>query len=731
MAKRAKKKKISPQAVSSRPTLPSGPTEIAEIRPSKSAMISWKALLQAAVIIAAGLWIYWPALHGDWLWDDNLYITDNSSLRSLHGLWDIWFTAPTTDYWPLNSTLLWIEWHLWGNAPLGYHVCSLLLHLSSGFLIWRLFDRLGLRFSWLGGLLFVVHPLAVESVAWIAETKNALSLPLFLLSCNAWLDAEEKKPGSYLKSILYYLAAMLAKTSTVMLPAVLLLYCWWKRGRVTRQEITRLTPYAAIALVLGLVTVYFQNVGNDPNALEPVGFVTRSIGAGTALCFYLGKFILPVDLLPIYPRWSLEPPSLLQMLTIPTLALLLFGLWTQRKGWGRHALFGFGFFLLNVLPVLGLVKMGYLNISRVADHLVYVSIIGLVGVVVAAVGQLREWARYSFRYAVGAIAIVMAWLTWESHSHASRFVNEETLWTYTLEHNPQAWPAYNNLGCALYRAGHVPEAMEHYQQALKLKPNYDDAHYDLGVALLQTGHTSEAVSQFEQTLKINPSYAPAYCDLGVALLQIGRASESLEQFEQALKINPDYADAHYNLGNALAQTGRAPEAIEQYQLALKLKPDYADAHYNLGNALAQTGRASEAIEQYQLALKLKPDYAEVHGNWGTVLLQTGHLSEAIYQYEQALELKPDNAETHNNLGVALLQTAHAPEATEQFEQALKLKPDYAEAHNNLGETLLQTGHVPEAVEQFEQALKINPGYAPARKNLARAQALPKTGSTKK
>jgi len=798
MAKRAKKKKISPQAVSSKPTLPSGPTEIAEIRPSKSEMISWKALLQAAVIIAAGLWIYWPALHGDWLWDDEVLITGNLNLHSLEGLRNLWFSNPAIDYWPLTWTLLWIEWHLWGDVSLGYHLCSLVLHISSGFLIWRLFHRLGLRNGWLGGLLFVIHPLAVESVAWISEIKNTLSLPLFLLSCNAWLDAEEGKRHGYWRSIAYYLAAMLAKTSTVMLPAVLLLYCWWKRGRVTRQELQRLIPYGAIALVLGLVTIYFQNVGHDPNALEPVGFVTRSIGAGTALFFYLGKFILPVDLLPIYPRWTLDPPSILQVLTLPVLAAMLFGLWTQRKGWGRHALFGFGFFLLNVLPVLGLVNMSYLNISRVADHLVYVSIIGLVGLVISALGQLQARTPSISRYAIGAVAIGMTWLTWESHNYASLFVNEETLWTYELQHNSQAWNAYNSLGNVSLQKGRISEAVEQFEQALKINPDYADAHnnlgnallqqgrtqaarvqfeqalklssdvhvrsnlgnallqmgrvseaveqyehllnidpndpnahYNLGAALLQTDRVPEAIEQFEKALNIKPDYAEAHCDLGVALLQIGRASESLEQFEQALKINPDYADAHYNLGNALAQTGRAPEAIEQYQLALKLKPDYADAHYNLGNALAQTGRASEAIEQYQLALKLKPDYAEVHGNWGTVLLQTGHLSEAIYQYEQALELKPDNAETHNNLGVALLQTAHAPEATEQFEQALKLKPDYAEAHNNLGETLLQTGHVPEAVEQFEQALKINPGYAPARKNLARAQALPKTGSTKK
>jgi len=199
---------------------------------------------KALLIVLAGLWVYWPALQGEWLWDDGMLVTDNIELRSWPGLGQIWFAAPTTDYWPLSWTLLWIEWHLWGNYPLGYHLGSLVLHLCSGFLVWRLFSRLGLRGGWLGGLLFVIHPLAVESVAWIAEIKNTLSLPFFLLSCDAWLDGEEEKGKSgYLRSVLYYLAAMLAKTSTVMLPLVLLLHGWWKRETITWQEIKRTVPY--------------------------------------------------------------------------------------------------------------------------------------------------------------------------------------------------------------------------------------------------------------------------------------------------------------------------------------------------------------------------------------------------------------------------------------------------------------------------------------------------------
>ena len=719
MAKRSKKKKASPQLPPRKPTSLPKPNETGKILSSKPATISWPVLLQAAVIIAAGVWIYWPALHGDWLWDDALLVTDNSKLHTYQGLWNIWL-SPETD-WPLTWTLLWIEWHLWGNAPLGYHVCSLALHLSSGLLLWRLFGRLGLRFGWLGGLLFVVHPLVVESVAWIAEIKNTLSLPLFLLSCDAWLDAEEKRSTGYARSVLYYLAAMLAKTSTVMLPSVLLLYCWWKRGRIARQEITRMFPYAAIAMVLGLITVYFQTHGQDKNLFVYEGFFTHLIGAGTALFFYLGKFILPVHLLPIYPRWTLDPPSLLEMLTLPALTALLFAFWTQRRSWGRPALFGFGFFLLNVLPVLGLVTMRYMSVSWVADHLAYLPMIGLIGLVIAGVGQLHDRVPSSLQLCgIAGVSMMMTWLTWQSHNYASLFINEETLWTYTLQYNSQAWPAYNNLGVAEARTGRVPEAMEQFEQALRINPNDAEAHNNLGNALMQTGRTREAMEQFETAVKINPDMVEFHNDLGYALCQSGRVQEAIEQYEQALRIEPDYADGHYNLGIALVQAGRLPEAIEQYEQALKFRPDYADAYINLGEALLQTGRVPEAIAQFEQALNIKPDSADARYNLGNALVQAGHIPEAIEQYELALKLKPEYADAHANLGNALLQTGHLPEAIEQYEQALKLKPGYADAHSNLGIALLHSGRVAEAIDQYEQALRINPDHADVHYNLGNA-----------
>ena len=562
-------------------------------------------------IVAAGAWIYSPAWRGDWVWDDHMLLADNTDLRSPGGLANIWFSSPSTDYWPLTWTLLWIEWHLWGANPLGYHLTSLALHISSGLLIWRLFHRLGLRWGWLGGFLFVVHPLAVESVAWISEIKNTLSLPFFLLSLDAWLDAEEGKPSGYLRSVLFYLAAMLAKTSTVMLPAVLLLYGWWKRGHVTRQEVVRTIPYALIALVLGLLTIYFQNHGHarDNNPVELGGIVSRLIGAGTALCFYLGQFILPMEVLPIYPRWSLEAPSLLHVLTLPVLVGLLVCLWAQRKGWGRHLILGFGFFMITLLPVLGLVKMEYLNISWVADHLVYLPMIGLIGLTVTGLDPLLQPSRFQ-PWSLGIIVLVMGLFIWKSHVYAGQFSDEKTLWTYTLPRNPQAWLAHNNLGTLLLREGQVDAAIEQFEEALKIAPHYAEAHYDLGNALKKSGRMSEAIEQYQRALAIDSAYAEAHNNLADTFLQTGDSSRAFDQFQQAIQSNPDYAEAHYNWGVALIQAGHLPEAIVHFRQAIQIDPDYIEAHFNLGAALYQTGHTPESIQQFQEVLRLKPDFTQ-------------------------------------------------------------------------------------------------------------------------
>jgi len=403
--------------------------------PSKPATRSL-FLFQSLVLIAAGLWIYSPSFRGDWIWDDTILVADNETLRTWSGLGKIWFSAPSTDYWPITWTLLWIEWHLWGAHTLGFHLCSLALHLTSAFLIWRLFDKLGLRWGWLGALIFVVHPLVVESVAWISEIKNTLSLPFFLLSLISYIDADQgQTKRGYAWALIFYLVAMLCKSSAVMLPFVLLLYTWWRHGRITWLDGRRMLPYFAIALALGCITLYFQAVHyGESGVVTNRTFMERIIGASADIFFYLGKFAVPIDLLPQYPRWNLHPPSLHRIVTFPMLILMLGALWTCRKNRGRHLILGFGFFLINLLPVIGLVHMTWMNITWIADHLVYLPMIGLIGLTVAGLELVDRKLPPLVRPCLCAvIAVLLSLMATESHAYAAKWIDLKTLCTLQIK----------------------------------------------------------------------------------------------------------------------------------------------------------------------------------------------------------------------------------------------------------------------------------------------------------
>jgi len=278
----------------------------------------------------------------------------------------------------------------------------------------------------------------VESVAWISEIKNTFSTPFFLLSLDAYIDADQGRKGAGLRSFLFYLLGMLSKSSGIMLPFVLLLYSWWRHGRVGWLEVRKMLPYFALALVLGFVTLHFQTIHyEEADVVKHRGIISRVVGASVAIFFYIGKFLLPINLIPIYPRWSLDPPSLQQLLTLPLLMLTLGALWLRRKTWGRHAILGIGFFLLNLLPVIGLCRMTWMNISWVADHLVYLPMIGLIGLAVAGLEamarRLGQVARPCLIIAMIALPILLAC---ESHGYAGKFVSIEMLQTLKVQ---RAW----------------------------------------------------------------------------------------------------------------------------------------------------------------------------------------------------------------------------------------------------------------------------------------------------
>jgi hypothetical protein len=351
MAKRTKKKKSPPKT---------GQIKVAEgkeILPVQSSGVPWQALLQALVIAATVLWIYWPALHGDWLWDDNIDITNNSITQSPSGLWSIWFEPGSQlDYYPIKQSVQWVQWHLWGMDTLGYHLTNVLLHIVGALLVWRLLSKFGLRLAWLGGLIFAIHPVQVESVAWIAELKNTLSLPPFLLAMCAWIDYEERgKSKDYWLALGLFLAAMLGKLSVVLFPLVVLLYAWWRRGRIGWNDLKASLPFFGVSLLVGLITIgtgiWDHRFGHpDPGAVPVGGLLARLVAVGLSLSFCFSKSFLPVGLLPIYPKWPIDPSSPVQYLPWLVLGGTIYWFWTKRQSWGRHALLGLGFFLINLGP---------------------------------------------------------------------------------------------------------------------------------------------------------------------------------------------------------------------------------------------------------------------------------------------------------------------------------------------------------------------------------------------
>ncbi len=576
----------------------------------------WKlALLHAAIIIVAGVWIYWPALYGDWIWDDVMYFSQNPLLNDPARLWKAWFQPGSfIEYYPIEQTVQWAQWRLWGDDTIGYHLTNVCLHLLSAFLVWRVLSKFGLRLAWVGGLIFAIHPMMVESVAWISEFKNTLSLPPFLLAMCAWIDYEERRqPRDYFLALALFLVAMLCKISAAPFPAVILLYAWWKRGRIGWRDGLACAPFLLISVVLGLLTSwsgawYMHSQLKNPAVVDVGGFFSRLALAGQALSFYFAKCFWPVGPLPIYPMWKVDPASPVQYLPWLVLAGVVYWLWRRRESWGRHVLLGLGFFILTLAPFLGFIPISYMSFTWVMDHFLYVPIIGLIGIVVAGIERVdARLARSVHPLSTGILTAIMALLAFESHWYAAAFTGEETFWTYAVERNPGAWLPHIDLGKSLLLAGKPEQAKEHFDTVIRLEPELAEPYVNLAGALTQLGRVPEAVEALRQSLKRDPFSAEAHNDMGVLLAQTGHTAEALRDFELALRGHPFYAEAHNNMGNTLLLAGHLPEAIGQFQAALQIDPRLGEARDNLGLALAQTGRVAEAIEQFQKALQINPN----------------------------------------------------------------------------------------------------------------------------
>jgi tetratricopeptide (TPR) repeat protein len=674
-----------------------------------------------AAIFCATLAAYLPALHGGPLWDDDGHLT-KPGLQSLHGLWRIWFElGATQQYYPLLHSAFWLEHRMWGGATIGYHLTNIALHALSACLVVLIMRRLSLPGAWLGGFVFALHPVHVESVAWIAEQKSTLSGVFYLAALLVYLHFDQdRRKSRYLLATGLFVLALMSKSVTATLPAVILLILWWRRGRLEwKRDALPLLPWFAVGAFSGLFTAWVERTLIGARGAEfLLTPAQRVLIAGRAICFYFGKLLWPANLMFFYPHWKVDPGVWRQWLFPAAVLAVLAGLvFAVRRC--RGPLASFLIFSATLFPVLGFLNVYPFRYSYVADHFQYLASLGVIvpGIALLVWAVERTSARKAVTIAGSVLLILLLGaLTWRQ----SRMYRDiETLYRASLERNPGSWLAHYNLGKLLAdQPGQLADAITEYQAALRSKPDYADAHHNLGIAFSRIpGRLPDAIAEYQDALRIEPDDSGAHNDLGVALAHTpGRMQDAVAEYKAALQANPDLADAHYNLGNLWLHTpGRQQDVIAEYQAALRIDPDYAEAHANLGIQLAaMPGRSSDAIAEFQAALRLKPDLAETHNYLGLMLASIpGRLPDAIAEYQTALRLKPDYAEAHTNLGNALVLTpGRFADALDEYREALRIRPEYAEAHFFLGNAL---SHIPgrqqDAIEEFQTVQRLRPEFA--------------------
>ena len=636
-----------------------GVTAAGNARPRDAAL--WDGAPQcalAALVFLVVLVSYWPCLHGGFLWDDAAHVT-REDLRPIGGLVRIWTNLrETQQYYPVLHSAFWLEYRLWGESTLGYHLVNVGLHGINACLVASLLAGLGAAAggrkvprgaAWLAALLFAAHPVCVESVAWISEQKNTLSLAFYLLSARAFLGfSGNRRVSSYLAASLLFCAALGTKSVTATLPAALLLVLWWSRGSLSpRRDIAPLLPWFLVAGASGLLTAWVERhvVGAEGAAFD-LAPADRLVLAGRVVWFYLGKLLWPSDLMFIYPRWRIDAGDLRSWAPLAAAGALTAGLWIGR-GRLRGACAGWLFFVGSLFPALGFVSVFPFLYSYVADHFQYLASLGVFAVAASAVfslvgrmpGFARTWAR-------AACAALVAGLALLSRLQSATYRDSETLYTATLERNPACWMAENNLAAELAGQGRGGEALEHYRRALAIRPDYPEAHNNLGNLLLGSpGGEPEARRHFEEALRLRPDFAEAHTDLANLLSRMpGGELDAVSHYERALELHPTDATAHYDLANLLSRMpGRDADAEREYRVSLGLRPDSAQAHNNLGILLTRApGTSAEALAEFSEAVRLDPRFASAYVNLAILELHQGRDREAAAACEKALQADPSN-----------------------------------------------------------------------------------------
>jgi len=584
--------------------------ERARVAPAKVALPQQAALV--AAIIVAVVVVYLPALRGDFVWDDFLLITGNPLLQNFSGLLEIWSGGRTADYFPLTNTVFWIEHHLFGANATGYHAVNILLQIANALLVWRLLKQLNIPGAWLAGLIFGIHPVHVASVAWISELKNLLAMLFALLSVLFFLKLDNQRlrnsVTAYSASLVFFALALLSKTQVVFLPFVLLLCAWWRdkksAGTKTNQDLRsdaiRSWPFFALAIFLGLVTMWFQSRGIGEEEIVIGSLPRRFVNAAMAIWWYAGHLFAPVRLMAIYPNWRFDPPQVWEWLPLIVLLCVLAGLWHWWNRGTGGAFFAVACFIVALLPSLGLVRMAYVRSGTlVADHLQYFADVSLLALFCAGVAYAWNQRQRATKIATATIVTLLVGVMGTyAFDRAEVYRNEETLWQDNLSKNPDAWQAHIMMAQRRFKQERYAEAAYHAGRAAELKPELADIHNELGLAYCRLERFEDGIAEYRKALQLKEAKPSAARSAGVAKIRANLANAlaiTANHLSESAPTIPEEAVRRYD------------EAIRQYEEALEIDPQQPAIHRNLGMLLAQLGRYDEAIPHLRATLQMVPN----------------------------------------------------------------------------------------------------------------------------
>jgi tetratricopeptide (TPR) repeat protein len=638
-------------------------------------------LVLAAVTILA----YRPTWNGGFLWDDDVYITNNELLTAPDGLRRIWFSLDSpSQYFPLVYTTFRVEHAVWGLDPTGYHWVNLLLHIANALLVWLVLARLKVPGAWLAGAIFALHPVQVESVAWITERKNVLMGFFFLLTLLAWIafvDGRTKRRWLfYGLALILYLMALSAKTTACTLPAALFLILWLQRTPISWKRVFQIIPFLVLGIAMGVLAMWWERYhqGTSRAVFTFLSPIERVLVASRAVWFYLSKLFWPSNLTFIYPRWDIAPTHLLNYAWLLAGVIACGALYFLRRYLGRSVEVAAGFFVVTLSPVLGFIMLYTFRYTFVADHYQYLACIGPIALASAGLVILADTFKNSRTLILGAallVPAVLATLTWRQ---AAMYGNIETLWRTTLVRNPGCWMAHNNLGIVLFEKGQLDDAIAHYRTTLEMQPNFCDADYNLGSALLGKGQVDEAIFHCDKAVRMQPNDPDARVALANALLQKGRIDDAIVHYQKAVAIRPDYFLARSGLGHALLEKGKFDAAIEHSRAALLIQSNDADCHTVLAIALDEKGQSAEAIKHYEKALEISPRSVSALNNLAWLLAAGSDASlrngpRAIQFAQQADQLSGgNNAVVLRTLAAAYAEAGQFGKAIESAQAAMQL-----------------------------------------------------------